>query len=86
LRHDLQLIFSNDCCRSGQNYSQNSSDAKDSVTDKFLRLNVGDNVASNAQSPRGEPALTVPDCKCGMPLCICEAPAPDPVPPQVGNS
>lgn len=67
--------------RSGQNYSQTSSDTTSGVTDDFLRLNVGEDVASNAQAPR-EPVVSAPDCKCGMPLCICVAPTPEPVPVQ----
>lgn len=82
--HDLQFVFSNCCCRSGQNYSQTSYDNTSGVTNKFSRLDVGQDVASNAQAP-GEPVLSVPDCKCGMPLCICVAPTPEPVPVQVGN-
>lgn len=76
----------NDCfnnsSRSGQNAGRASSDATSAVIDKFSRLNAGEDVASNAQSPRTEPVLSIPDCKCGMPLCICEAPIPDPVPAQ----
>ncbi|XP_020275500.1 vacuolar protein sorting-associated protein 27 [Asparagus officinalis] len=71
----------NNYSRSGKNDNQTSTDGTSAVTDKFRRLNVGEDVVSNAQAPR-EPVLTVPDCKCGMPLCICEAPIPDPVPAQ----
>lgn len=72
----------NNSSRSGQNASRASSDAASAVIDKFSRLNAGEDVASNAEAPRTEPVLSVPDCKCGMPLCICEAPTPDPVPTQ----
>lgn len=73
----------NNPSRSGGNVSHSSANATSNVTDKFSRLNVGEGAAENSKSTSGEPVLTVPDCKCGMPLCICEAPIPDPAPLQM---
>ncbi|KMZ59996.1 Ankyrin repeat family protein [Zostera marina] len=50
------------------------------TTDKMSRLNVGDIRINDAKSVSAVKNLpVVEDCKCGMPLCICEAPLPDPV-------
>jgi len=61
-------------------------DGVDSITDKVSRLDI-----DTEKHPKPEPttqnqsAAGVIECKCGMPLCICEAPAAktDPVPMQV---
>ncbi|XP_011002822.1 PREDICTED: hepatocyte growth factor-regulated tyrosine kinase substrate-like [Populus euphratica] len=60
-------------------------DGVDSITDKVSRLDI-----DTEKHPKPEPttqnqsAAGVIECKCGMPLCICEAPAAktDPVPMQ----
>ncbi|KAE8698417.1 RING-H2 finger protein ATL3-like [Hibiscus syriacus] len=48
----------------------------DSVMDEVSRL---DNAVAGSQTDatvKPQPISSIPDCKCGMPLCICEAPAP----------
>ncbi|KAH7519368.1 hypothetical protein FEM48_Zijuj08G0028600 [Ziziphus jujuba var. spinosa] len=66
---------------------QASSNGVESVSDGVSRLNIGGDVDmdSNAEPPvEHQPVVGVKECKCGMPLCICEAPAPsvDVVPSQ----
>ncbi|XP_072973566.1 uncharacterized protein [Typha angustifolia] len=53
-----------------------------SATDTFSSLKLGkDNVSLPAQTS-GDNSVGIPECKCGMPLCICEAPKPEPPPIQ----
>ncbi|KAK1568480.1 hypothetical protein Q3G72_025033 [Acer saccharum] len=67
----------NDSSRAGKDNPRASSNRVNSVTDTFSRLNVDVDV-----DPKTEPIVEyhpisgVVECKCGMPLCICEAPAP----------
>ncbi|XP_077236136.1 ankyrin repeat family protein isoform X2 [Tasmannia lanceolata] len=58
----------------------------DNATEKFSRLGVSEDVDMQAESTVAKPILDVHECKCGMPLCICEAPAVDPAPLQVQNA
>ncbi|KAJ6809188.1 vacuolar protein sorting-associated protein 27 [Iris pallida] len=76
----------NNPSRSGENVSHSSGNAASNVPDKFSRLNVGESAIENSKSTSGEAVLSVPDCKCGMPLCICQAPSPDPAPLQMKTS
>ncbi|XP_062190269.1 vacuolar protein sorting-associated protein 27-like isoform X2 [Phragmites australis] len=46
-----------------------------SATESFSGLNLG---KEDASSPTKNPSVI--ECKCGMPLCICEAPKPEPAP------
>lgn len=67
---------------------QASSNGVESVSDGVSRLNIVDDVDMDSKAePTVEHQLVVgvKECKCGMPLCICEAPAPsvDVVPSQV---
>ncbi|XWS26508.1 hypothetical protein CRYUN_Cryun26dG0037800 [Craigia yunnanensis] len=49
----------------------------DSVTEKVSRLNINAVTGSKTEATaEHQPVASVPDCKCGMPLCICESPAP----------
>ncbi|KAJ6330425.1 hypothetical protein OIU76_009099 [Salix suchowensis] len=79
----------NDSTRSKKFESQVSVEGADSVTDKVSRLDI-----DVEKHPKLEPTTlqqsTLGDieCKCGMPLCICEAPTTktDPVPMQTKPS
>ncbi|XP_027331607.1 uncharacterized protein LOC113846994 isoform X2 [Abrus precatorius] len=59
--------------RSGKDVPQASSDGANSVTDTISKLDIEEKTI-----PAAENKLVpgVKECKCGMPLCICEAPAP----------
>ncbi|GMI88532.1 hypothetical protein HRI_002522500 [Hibiscus trionum] len=49
----------------------------DSVTDEVSRLDINAVVGSQTDATaKQQPVASIPNCKCGMPLCICEAPAP----------
>lgn len=70
--------------RSGKSVPQASSDGVNSVTDEISKLDIDANVDSKT-TPTAENKLVSgnKECKCGMPLCICEAPAPSSdAPPQ----
>ncbi|KAJ7955360.1 Vacuolar protein sorting-associated protein 27 [Quillaja saponaria] len=63
--------------RSGKNDPRSSSDGVNSVTDTISKLEIGPNVDSKIVTTAGnKPVSAILECKCGMPLCICEAPAP----------
>ncbi|PRQ47145.1 putative chromatin regulator PHD family [Rosa chinensis] len=56
---------------------QASSDGTDSVTAAVSRLDIGgDSDSKTKPTIQSQPVSAVIECKCGMPLCICEAPAP----------
>ncbi|PKU74669.1 hypothetical protein MA16_Dca004860 [Dendrobium catenatum] len=61
---------------------QSSYDTVASVVNGVSRLNVDENDAPEADSFSREAVATVLECKCGMPLCICKPPMPDPAPSQ----
>lgn len=72
--------------RSGKGVPQASSDEVNRVTDTISKLDIDANVDSKGiQTAENKLVSGVKECKCGMPLCICEAPAPssDAVPQQV---
>ncbi|XWS17558.1 hypothetical protein CRYUN_Cryun33cG0077600 [Craigia yunnanensis] len=49
----------------------------DSVTDEVSRFNINAVMGSKTEATaEHQPVASIPDCKCGMPLCICESPAP----------
>lgn len=65
---------------------QASSDGTDSITASVSTLDIGGDADSKTKpTMQSQPASAVLECKCGMPLCICEAPAPsvDAAPIQV---
>ncbi|CAL1390101.1 unnamed protein product [Linum trigynum] len=71
--------------RSGAGNHQATSDSVNSITDQVSRLDVGAEVEPiKNPSAQYQSHATVIDCKCGMPLCICEAPTAttETVPPQ----
>ena len=72
--------------RSGKDVTQASSDGVNSVTDTISKLDIDANVDSKTiPTAENMPVSGIKECKCGMPLCICEAPAPFPaaLPQQV---
>ncbi|XP_058108809.1 uncharacterized protein LOC131251838 isoform X2 [Magnolia sinica] len=67
--------------RSVRGDPQTSSDSIDATSDKFSQLEVSEDVDNvQPKSTSVNPILDVPECNCGMPLCICQAPPPDPAP------
>ncbi|KAE8687830.1 RING-H2 finger protein ATL3-like [Hibiscus syriacus] len=49
----------------------------DSVIDEVSRLDINAVVGSETDATaKQQPVASTPDCKCEMPLCICEAPTP----------
>jgi len=63
--------------RSGKGAPQTSSDRVNSITDAISELDIDANVDSK-RKPTADNNLAsgIKECKCGMPLCICQAPAP----------
>ncbi|KAJ9168126.1 hypothetical protein P3X46_019688 [Hevea brasiliensis] len=67
----------NDSTWSGNVDPQASSDAVNSVTDKVSILDIGTETNSKTDTETQHYSVAgVIECKCGMPLCICEPPAP----------
>lgn len=67
----------NNSYRSGNTVPQASLGGVDSVTDNVSRLDIsGDTGMKTEPVAQPQPSASIPECKCGMPLCICEAPAP----------
>ncbi|RDY07329.1 hypothetical protein CR513_08577 [Mucuna pruriens] len=61
--------------RSGKDVPQTSS--VNSVTDTISKLDINANVDSKSIPTADNKLMSgIKECKCGMPLCICEAPAP----------
>ncbi|KAG4189813.1 hypothetical protein ERO13_A08G246900v2 [Gossypium hirsutum] len=58
------------------------------ATDEVARLNINADVGSQTEATaKQQPVVSIPECKCGMPLCICESPEPktDAVPVMMKN-
>lgn len=54
---------------------QASLDSAAYVTEGVSRLDIGQHVNLTAEpTAEDHPVLSISECKCGMPLCICEAP------------
>ncbi|XP_065850777.1 uncharacterized protein [Euphorbia lathyris] len=67
----------NDSTRSGKVDVEASSNAVNSVTDEVSRLDIHAEADSKTEAAtQHHSTVTAIECKCGMPLCICEAPAP----------
>ncbi|XP_022850820.1 ankyrin repeat and SOCS box protein 9-like isoform X2 [Olea europaea var. sylvestris] len=67
----------NNASRSKKDDMPASSNGVNAATDSVSRLDI--NVVEDTKSEPTAEKLPVPgilECKCGMPLCICEAPAP----------
>ncbi|CAI9090752.1 OLC1v1025584C3 [Oldenlandia corymbosa var. corymbosa] len=46
------------------------------VTDSISRLDINSDIGNKIEEPvKATSVRVIPECKCGMPLCICEAPA-----------
>ncbi|XP_024978118.1 vacuolar protein sorting-associated protein 27 [Cynara cardunculus var. scolymus] len=79
--HSLVRVCSNcynDASRSGKSDGAASVNGVNSVTDSVSRVDI--NTPSNSDA-RQSAGVSTPDCKCGMPLCICEVPSNDNVAP-----
>ncbi|XP_054793945.1 vacuolar protein sorting-associated protein 27 isoform X2 [Prosopis cineraria] len=62
---------------SGKHDPQLSSDGTNNITNVISKLDIDADVNSKTASrAESKVALDIKECKCGMPLCICEAPAP----------
>ncbi|KAF7836856.1 vacuolar protein sorting-associated protein 27 isoform X1 [Senna tora] len=61
--------------RSGKEVPQASADGINSLTNTISKLDIDANVCSKSTTAENIPVSDL-ECKCGMPLCICEAPAP----------
>ncbi|XVF35231.1 hypothetical protein REPUB_Repub18cG0127700 [Reevesia pubescens] len=60
----------------------------DSVTEEVSRLNINAVMGSKTEATaEHQPVASITDCNCGMPLCICESPAPttDALPVKLKN-
>ncbi|KAG8376289.1 hypothetical protein BUALT_Bualt09G0047700 [Buddleja alternifolia] len=66
----------NDGSRSNKNGVPVSSNAVSAVTDSISRLDVSTSSDAKPVVIAEKSHLGILECKCGMPLCICEAPAP----------
>ncbi|KAL2534432.1 Ankyrin repeat family protein [Abeliophyllum distichum] len=67
----------NNASRSKKDDTPASSNGVNAIADSVSRLDI--NVVADTKSGPTAEKLPVPgilECKCGMPLCICEAPAP----------
>lgn len=75
----------NDSSRSGKDGPRASLYGVDHIAGAVSKLDIGADVDLQA-GPTAEcdSMLVISECKCGMPLCICEAPGPstDAFPPQ----
>ena len=64
-------------CRSAKADPQPSLGGVDYVTDEVSRLNIDAVMGSKTETTaEHQPVASIPDCKCRMPLCICESPVP----------
>ncbi|KAI4379602.1 hypothetical protein MLD38_005880 [Melastoma candidum] len=62
----------NNSSQSGNQVAKPSINGADQITDSVARLDIGTEAV-----PAVKPVVQGnPECKCGMPLCICEAPDP----------
>lgn len=80
------IVFVHVLDRPGEDKSHMTFGASNTATDAFSRL-VRDVVDEKSRDAGQNSVTNVPECKCGMPLCICVASTsdPDPAPLQVFN-
>lgn len=74
------------CLGSRKDDMGDSADSTAYVIDAVSRLDINPDVNMKTDpTDENHPVLGIPECKCGMPLCICEAPVPsrDALPLQV---
>lgn len=63
-------------CRSAKADPQPPLGGVGSATNEIARLNINaDAVSQTEATAKQQPVVSIPECKCGMPLCICESPA-----------
>ncbi|XP_049934559.1 uncharacterized protein LOC116258133 isoform X2 [Nymphaea colorata] len=62
--------------------SSHSTEVDDTASSAIKDLNIHDNDSVPSEATITLPSPSFPDCKCGMPLCICEVSLPDTVPVQ----
>ncbi|XP_010247395.1 PREDICTED: vacuolar protein sorting-associated protein 27 [Nelumbo nucifera] len=62
--------------RSGKDDPQASSNIIDAATDMVSRVDITGADAKDHSVVSLQPVVDSSECKCGMPLCICEAPVP----------
>ncbi|KAL4180658.1 hypothetical protein AMTRI_Chr12g266960 [Amborella trichopoda] len=73
----------NGASRSDINESQTTSEGMDATTNMVSRLHISEEAIDVQAEPAKERSqVDLPECKCGMPLCICVTPASDPTPSQ----
>ncbi|CAM0906774.1 unnamed protein product [Alopecurus aequalis] len=73
--------FSKSNSRHGGVGNVSSTGSVSSAADSFSGLNLDqDDASSPTKNSAVQSAAAVIECKCGMPLCICEAPKPEPAP------
>ncbi|KAF7837608.1 Vacuolar protein sorting-associated protein 27 [Senna tora] len=62
---------------SGKYEPEASSNGANNITNTISKLDINADINSKAPpAVESKQELTVKECKCGMPLCICEAPVP----------
>ncbi|KAL2338843.1 hypothetical protein Fmac_013289 [Flemingia macrophylla] len=62
--------------RSGRDVPQASADGVNTVTNTISKLDINANADSKSiPNANNTVVSSIRECKCGMPLCICEAPA-----------
>ncbi|KAI3443493.1 hypothetical protein Pfo_000158 [Paulownia fortunei] len=66
-----------DCYNDGSGLKKDGVPEVNAVTDSISRLDISTVSDTKAEiSAEKSPFPGISECKCGMPLCICEAPAP----------
>ena len=74
-------------CSQGGAGNAGSAGSISGAADSFSGLSLGkEDAPSPTENSTAQSAAPVIDCKCGMPLCICEAPKPEPAPVKVGGN
>ncbi|KAL3520417.1 hypothetical protein ACH5RR_018566 [Cinchona calisaya] len=79
----------NDSSRLNRDAAPAVSNRSSIVTDAITRLDISPVIDMEKDPPVNQTSVqSIPECKCGMPLCICEAPAApkDTVPSQEAKS
>ncbi|KQK15158.1 vacuolar protein sorting-associated protein 27 isoform X2 [Brachypodium distachyon] len=67
--------------RRGGVRNESSPVSVSSVSDSLSGLNLDkDDASSPTKYSAAQSSAAIVECKCGMPLCICEAPKPEPAP------
>lgn len=69
--HDLWILL---WCRYGKHDQQSTLDGANCVTNPASRSDITADTDLKAETTAEHRVLHISECKCGMPLCICEAP------------